>query len=103
MGLERYLIRVSPRELMVTTLLKLVNERISTANQKLESCENLIKEKLGDEASKTNLPLWIGNSVKSEKKLLQFLEFLKNKGLEESDLKIVESSIREARELLGFS
>jgi len=87
---------------MLTTLLKLVNERISTANQKLESCENLIKEKLANGDS-INLPVWIGNSVKSEKKLLQFLEFLKNKGLEESDLKIVESSIREARELLGFS
>jgi len=103
MDLERYFIRVSPTELMFATLFKLIKERVSMASQKLESCENLIKEKLANEASNLNLPLWIGNSVKSEKELLQFLELLKNKGLEESDLKIVESSIREARELLGFS
>jgi hypothetical protein len=72
------------------------------AREKLEACEKFVKEKLDDKANGINLTLWIGNSVKSASELVEFLDLLKKKGLDENDIKSVEKQIVEVRELLGY-
>jgi hypothetical protein len=98
MKIEKYFIEIYPEII----LLNIVKEKVLLAKEKLESCEKFVKERLGDKANGINLSLWIGNSVKSASELVEFLDLLKKKGLEENDIKSVEKQIVEVRELLGY-
>jgi hypothetical protein len=76
--LERYFIRVKPEEI----LSKLIEERKEEVYHKLSLAERIIREKLGSKANEFNLCLLLGNSAKSIKERMEFLEILKKKGNE---------------------
>jgi hypothetical protein len=95
-ALERYFIRLKPEEV----LSKLIEEREEEVYHKLSLAERIIREKLGSKASEFNLCLLLGNSVKSIKERIEFLEILKKKGMEERDLNVVKELLEEASFLM---
>jgi transcriptional regulator of heat shock response len=95
-ALERYFIRLKPEEV----LSKLIEEREEEVYHKLSLAERIIREELGSKANEFNLRLLLGNSVKSIKERIEFLEILKKRGMEEKDLNIVKELLEEAAFLM---
>jgi hypothetical protein len=96
MVLERYFIRLKPEEV----LSKLIEERKEEIHYKLSLAEKVIRERLGNKANEFNLCLLLGNSVKSIKERVEFLEILRRKGMEEKDLNVVKMLLEEASFLM---
>jgi hypothetical protein len=97
MNLEKYHINVKPEQV----LSKLIEERKREAYRNIFLAERIIREKLADKTNDIKLELWIGNSVKSTKELIEFMKLLKEKGMNEIDLKMVRGLLSNAKELLG--
>jgi phosphotransacetylase len=97
MNLEKYYISVKPEQV----LSKLIEERKREAYRNIFLAERIIKEKLAERVNDMNLESWIGNSVKSTEELIEFMKLLKERGMSETDLKMIRDLLFNAKELLG--
>jgi hypothetical protein len=96
MEIERYFLKIKPEQIISS----IVKERVDEIRIRLYFVENLIRERLGNEANELNLCLLIGNAVKSIEKRLLLLEVLRKKGMEEKDLNAVKELLEEASFLM---
>ncbi|MFH7880425.1 MAG: hypothetical protein QXI09_00220 [Candidatus Aenigmatarchaeota archaeon] len=95
--IEKYFLKIDPNKV----LSKIVEERVNRAFSILLLIETIIKEKLGKNVESLNLPLLIGNSVKSQDEKDQFLKLLKERGMKEKDLDFIRKLIEEVYFLIG--
>jgi phosphotransacetylase len=97
MNLEKYHISVEPEQI----LFKMIEERKREAYRNIFLAERIIREKLAEKVNDIKLELLIGNSVKSTEELSEFTKLLKEKGMNETDLKMIRDLLFNAKELLG--